>query len=508
MLATGIRRGLPQAVSDARLFSSSSATSAALPALADTATKSGGGFLSKIFGGSSARISVPLTDPLPGVDQPAAFSPPAKRPETETTTLSNGLKISSEATLGPTSTLGLYVDAGSVYETPEQSGVSHLLEYMAFKSTLHRTHFRLVREVEGMGGNVMASASREQMAYNIDCVKTNVPEALEVLADAVLNPKFDSWVVAEQLKKLEKDIKNIKENPQMALLEGIHNVAYQGGLGRPLVCPEGAVRTLSADTLHEFVATHYTAPRIVLAAAGVEHQALVSLAKPLLEGVNAGPGKQPKVESKYLGGDYRQFAAGPETHAVLAFEFEGGWRDLTGAIAVTVLQFLLGGGGSFSAGGPGKGMHSRLYTRVLNQHGWMHNCTAFNSLYNDTGIVGIFATAQSSHADEMVGVITKELQAITKAVPEEELTRAKNAAVASVLYNLESRAVVAEDIGRQILTYGHRKPVAEFITALESVTAADLAKLCTKMLKSKLTMACLGDVANVPRYDAVAKRFA
>lgn len=41
------------------------------------------------------------------------------------------------------------------------------------------------------------------------------------------------------------------------------------------------------------------------------------------------------------------------THAMLAFEFSGGWNDMKGSVAVTVLQFLLGGGGSFSAGGPG-----------------------------------------------------------------------------------------------------------------------------------------------------------
>ena len=42
-------------------------------------------------------------------------------------------------------------------------------------------------------------------------------------------------------------------------------------------------------------------------------------------------------------------------------------------------------------------------------------------------------------------------------MPKEELERAKMAAMSSVYMNLESRAVVAEDIGRQILTYGHRR---------------------------------------------------
>ena len=60
-----------------------------------------------------------------------------------------------------------------------------------------------------------------QIAYNIDVVKTNVPEALEVLADAVLNPRFTTWEVAEQMEKIEQDIKSLKENPQTVLLEVI-----------------------------------------------------------------------------------------------------------------------------------------------------------------------------------------------------------------------------------------------------------------------------------------------
>ena len=175
---------------------------------------------------------------------------------------------------------------------------------------------------------------------------------------------------------------------------------------------------------------------------------------------------------------------------------------------MTVLQYLLGGGGSFSAGGPGKGMHSRLYTRVLNQHPWVHNCTAVTSLYNSTGLVGIFASAESARAEEMTAVLCREMEAVAKEVPPAELERAKSAAISSVLMNLESRAVVAEDIGRQVLTYGHRKPVPEFLDAIKKLTPADLTAAVSKLLKSPPSLAVLGDVAAVPRYDAIAKRFA
>ncbi len=77
--------------------------------------------------------------------------------------------------------------------------------------------------------------------------------------------------------------------------------------------------------------------------------------------------------------------ANPQANLILSFEYKGGWRDVKGAVVMTVLTFLLGGGSSFSSGGPGKGMHSRLYTRVLNQHHWVHSCSAFSSTFNSSG---------------------------------------------------------------------------------------------------------------------------
>ena len=104
---------------------------------------------------------------------------------------------------GCTTTVGLYIDCGSIYESDMSSGASHLLEKMAFKSTSNRTHFRIVREVEAIGGHVSASASREQMAYTADGLKTFLPEMLELLADCVRNPVFHEWEVKEQVRNTE-----------------------------------------------------------------------------------------------------------------------------------------------------------------------------------------------------------------------------------------------------------------------------------------------------------------
>lgn len=78
-------------------------------------------------------------------------------------------------------------------------GATHLLERMAFKTTRNRSQFRVVREVEAIGGNVQASASREQMGYTFDALKTYVPEMVELLVDSVRNPAFLDWEVNEQV---------------------------------------------------------------------------------------------------------------------------------------------------------------------------------------------------------------------------------------------------------------------------------------------------------------------
>jgi len=139
--------------------------------------------------------------------------------KTVVTTLPNGLKVASKNSSSPTASIGLYVDCGSLYETPLSSGATHLLERMAFKTTKNRSHLRMVREVEAIGGNVTASASREQMGYTFDALKTYLPEMVELLIDSVRNTVFLDWEVNEQLVKVKSEIAEISNNPQSLILE-------------------------------------------------------------------------------------------------------------------------------------------------------------------------------------------------------------------------------------------------------------------------------------------------
>lgn len=154
--------------------------------------------------------------------------------------------------------------------------------------------------------------------------------------------------------------------------------------------------------------------------------------------------------------------------------------------ALATMQTLLGGGGSFSAGGPGKGMYSRLYTNVLNQHFWVESCVAFNHSYTDSGLFGISASCAPTHVAQMLEVMCRELKSLGDetgyaALKEGEVQRAKNQLRSSLLMNLESRMVELEDLGRQVQVHGRKVGVKEMCAKIEAVTVEDMRRVARQV---------------------------
>jgi processing peptidase subunit alpha len=172
------------------------------------------------------------------------------------------------------------------------------------------------------------------------------------------------------------------------------------------------------------------------------------------------------------------------SHIHLAFESLP--IDSPDIYSLATLQTLLGGGGSFSAGGPGKGMYSRLYTNVLNQYGWVENCMAFNHAYTDSGLFGISAACATQYVPRMLDTMARELSLLSTEtghgrLSDIEVKRAKNQLRSSLLMNLESRMVELEDLGRQVQVHGRRVPVKEMVANIEKVTIADLRRVAKQV---------------------------
>ncbi|CAL4978345.1 unnamed protein product [Urochloa decumbens] len=458
------------------------------------ARSSSGGLWTWLTGARSNALPPPDFE-LPGVTIPPPLPALVEPGKTEITTLSNGVKIATESSAGPSCSVGVYVDCGSVYEAPETTGASQLLKTMAFATTTNRSELRVVREIEAIGGSAKASASREMMSYTYGALKTYMPEMVEVLIDCVRNPAFLDWEVKEQSLRLKAELAKASSNPENFLLEALHSTGYSGILIEYL-----------HFLLHGYQ-ENYTAPRIVLAASGVDHGELVSIAEPLLSDIPAVPGTT-RPKSTYTGGEYRRTADSSNTDVALAFEIPGGWLKEKDFATVSVLQTLLGGGGTFSWGRQGKGLHSRL-NHLVNEFDQIRSISAFKDVHSNTGIFGIHTSTDASFVPKAVDLAARELISLATPgqVDQSQLDRAKASAKSAILVNLESKASLTEDMGRQVLAFGERKPVEHLLKAVDGVTLKDVTTVAEKIISSPLTMASHGNVLNMPTYESVSGKF-
>ena len=110
----------------------------------------------------------------------------------QTEKLENGFRIVTEHMPGLRSTsIGVWVDAGGRHERPEQNGIAHFLEHMAFKGTAKRSALDIAEAIEDVGGYINAYTSREVTAYYVRLLNENIPLAIDILADILKNSIFD-----------------------------------------------------------------------------------------------------------------------------------------------------------------------------------------------------------------------------------------------------------------------------------------------------------------------------
>ena len=187
----------------------------------------------------------------------------------------------------------------------------------------------------------------------------------------------------------------------------------------------------------------------------------------------------------------------------VAFEI-GGWHD-DDLVVACVLQQLLGGGSSFSAGGPGKGMYTRLYTDVLNRNHWVESAEAFTSIHEESGLLGIDGSCAPENLPYMLQVIVDQLAQLQRThVTQVELGRAKNMLKSMMFMQLESRLVLCEDIARQFATYGRRDTPLQVCAKVDKVTAEDIQRLAKRMLASPPSVGSCGhDLSKLPGYDMI-----
>lgn len=407
------------------------------------------------------------------------------------TRLSNGLLVLTESMPHLRSvSMGVWVGTGSRDESPELNGISHFVEHMVFKGTTSRSAQQIAREVDAIGGNLDAFTGKETICFNIKVLDTNVPAALDVLADLVLHPTFTPDDIAREQSVILEEIKMDEDNPDYLVHElFIQNFWKQDALGRPILGTKKTVSSFNQQTVFDFYASHFTAANMVFSAAGnLDHDAFVAMVEQHFSELSASSNALPQRTH-------------PEAQAHLTLRNKKSLEQVQiclGVVApavssqlrypVFLLNTILGGG-----------MSSRLFQTIREERGMAYSIYSEMNPFRDTGSLCVYAGTAPEKAREAVLLTVAELRRLKEElVSEDELQRAKNQLKGNIVLGLESSSSRMANLARQQMYFDRFFTVDEIIDQVEAVTREDLRDLANQLFQpDSIALALLGNLDGI-----------
>ncbi|KAL6840534.1 hypothetical protein ACP4OV_030344 [Aristida adscensionis] len=467
-------------------------------------------YLHRLLHSSSA--SAPAASPSPSrflrhaspEPRAADHSPYLRLPAAHVTTLPTGLRVVTQAYPANTrmASVGVWVDAGSRYELPGTNGTAHFLEHMAFKGTARRPDAEALEvEIENMGARLNAYTSREQTTFFADVQARHVPVALDVLSDILQNPRFPDNALKRERGVILREMEEVNGMMEEVIFDHLHAAAFKcHPLGDTILGPEENIRSISKKDLKDYISTHYTFPRMVVSAAGaVNHDEVVDQVKQLFTAFSTDPTTADQLVEAcpaiFTGSEVRMENPDmPLAHLAIAFKGSS-WTDPC-SIPLMVIQSILG---SWNRSiGVGNCSGSAL-ARGISNGDLAESLMAFNTNYNDTGLFGIYTVAPPDTLSDLSRLIMAEFRRLAFGVSEEEVARACNQLKSSLLLHIDGSTAVAENNGRQMLTYGRVMPFLELFARIDAVDSAAVMETAKKFIIDKeVAIAAVGQLSNLP----------
>ncbi len=400
----------------------------------------------------------------------------------EISTLTNGLRVVTQTMPHlETTSLGMWVGVGARHERPEQHGLSHLLEHMAFKGTATRSTRDIAEQIEAVGGELNAATGLETTAYFARILKGDESLALELIADILQNSAFALGELEKEREVILQEIAGTLDSPDDIVFDLIQDAAYPAqAAGRTILGTPASVKAISADDLKGFLATHYGPGNMVLAAAGaVHHDAVVRHAEALFGGLSGADSKG-EEPAQYHGGVRSSTRRFEQSHLVVGFE--GPSYRHKNFFAAQVFSGLFGGG-----------MSSRLFQEVRERRGLCYSIYSSAWGLKDTGMFAVHAATGSGMMNELIDVVRSEFERMADDGPlAAEVARSKAQLKAGLLMSLESSSARAEQMARQLLTHKRLLTTEELIASVDTVTSEDIRAVARGLRKSAVSVAVVG----------------
>ena len=379
--------------------------------------------------------------------------------------------------------MGVWVKAGSILEKPEENGLSHFMEHMAFKGTEKRTARQIAEEMDAVGGHLNASTSKLCTNYYAKVIDEDLPLAADILADIVCHPALDQGEMDKERGVVLEEISMVEDSPEDVVYDVLaQSVFGEQSLGQTILGPAERIKAYTPDDLRAFRAQHYGPQNAVVALAGhVDIPRVRDLMEEKFGAWRGAAGEDFPVSAAIDAP--RKLARDKDTEQVhLCVSFRADEMGSEAVYPTAVLNNVLGGG-----------MSSRLFQRIREELGMAYSVYSGPSSYPHCGEFTIYAATSPRYARTVLEQMDIELKKLLEqGITEKEWAMSKAQLKGSFILGLESAYNCMSALGHNQILLNKVISPEETIAAIEKVTLEDVMQTARRILTGPRAYAVVG----------------
>lgn len=390
--------------------------------------------------------------------------------------LNSGLRIVFEQVKHVNSvTTGIWVGAGSINETLENNGVSHLIEHMMFKGTKKRDAAGIAEEIDEMGAQLNAFTTKECTCYYTKVASYDFEKSLDILSDMMFNSVFDEEELEKEKKVIFEEILMYDDSPEDYVHELLTKISFKGNsIAYPILGDVKSVSSIDGKLIRKYIEDNYTAENIVISIVG--NISLNEVEKLCNKYFIDFKSKKP---NNILANNFNYIKNNEGAHKnIEQFHFcigmNGFERNSEYYYASNILNNIIGGS-----------MSSRLFQSIREKTGLVYSIYSFNSSYKSAGLFGIYSALQEDSLKEVISRIKIEMNGLKEGnITKEEFNRAKSQMKGSYVLSLENTSNRMTVLGRRELFYNETLNPEDILTKIEDVHFEDVIRISQKLFNS------------------------
>ena len=381
--------------------------------------------------------------------------------------LENGIRVvHREITHTKVAHVGIMLDIGSRDELPEEQGIAHFWEHMAFKGTEKRNSFHIINRLESVGGELNAYTTKEKICFYATVLTEHLDRALELLVDIVFKSTFPVRQIERERMVILEEMAMYRDTPEDAIQDDLDEIVFpEHALGRNILGTETTVSGFTQADFQKFIARNLNTMKIVVSSVGnFKKQQLNKLVQKYLTPI---PHKNHTLDREHfkVTPAQQRLVKRPisQVHVALgntAYAIADPRR-----IPLFMLTNILGG----------PYMNSRLNLSLREKNGLVYHVEANYSSYSDTGLFSIFFATDPRNFKKSVRLVNKELEQL-RATPMtiSQMEKAKQQIKGFLAMSEENNNAMMLMMAKSLLDVGEIPTLNEIFRQIDEIDAGML----------------------------------